>query len=179
MYIGVYHGDTMSFTYQAEQWLPQPIDTVFAFFSNPDNLPRLMPPWQKARVESASIVPAPGATFKAAGAGSRVTLSFRPIPFSPIRLRWVAEISEFAWNDHFCDRQLSGPFASWTHCHRLRSVDREGINVTLIVDQVEYDLPGGALGRLAHRLFVHRQIERTFAFRQAEISKIFHTSRPS
>ena len=45
--------------FQAEQWLPYPIETVFAFFANPENLPPLMPAWQKARIEKLSIVPPP------------------------------------------------------------------------------------------------------------------------
>ena len=71
----------MRHTFQAEQWLPYPVELVFAFFVNPQNLPPLMPGWQKARVEEAALVspPAGGAAKYrlrgvAAGAGSNVLI---------------------------------------------------------------------------------------------------------
>jgi ligand-binding SRPBCC domain-containing protein len=174
----------MSYSQHFEQWLPNPFEEVFAFFSDPDNLPRLMPAWQKARMEKASIVPAPTPAAsttlpaKAAGEGTRVTLSFLPFPHSPFRISWESEITEFSWKGYFCDRQLKGPFASWNHCHRLRAVDRAGIDMTLIVDHVDYELPFGALGKFAHSVFLRRQIQETFAFRQQEIVRIFSQLTP-
>jgi ligand-binding SRPBCC domain-containing protein len=164
----------MGFTYKTEHWLPYPVEALFAFFANPDNLPLLIPAWQRVRIEKASIVPAPGSLgSKAAGIGSRITFSFRPFPLSPVRVRWEAEITELAWNNHFCDTQVRGPFAHWHHCHYLRDIGREGVDLTVIVDRVEYDTPFGRLGRLAHRMFLQRQIERTFAFRKKKLSEIF------
>jgi ligand-binding SRPBCC domain-containing protein len=159
-------------TYQTTQWLPHPVPQVFAFFADPANLPRLMPAWQAARIDSITLTrptdpPAdfPGST--AAGAGTRMTLSFRPFPLSPIRLTWDAEIVEFAWNDHFCDIQLRrGPFAYWRHCHHISSETRDGIPGSLLTDHLEYKLPLGPLGNIAHALFLRRQIAAAFAFRQ-------------
>jgi len=172
----------MRFSYRTEQWLAHPVAEVFAFFADPGNLPALMPPWQRARVESAAIVsasvPEPQSDVAAAagtatGVGSRITLSFRPFPFAPFRLRWQAEIVAFAWNDFFCDRQVQGPFAYWNHCHTVRPVEGSGNAVCVVEDHVEYELPFGAMGTLAHRLFLRRQIERTFAYRQRQLEKIF------
>jgi ligand-binding SRPBCC domain-containing protein len=121
---------SMRYTYHSEQWFPHPLGQVFAFFSNPENLPRLMPPAQRACIAKAVFVPPPPISEPTAfpsrkttiaGAGTRLTLSFRPLPYSPIRISWETEISEFIWNDHFCDRLLHGPFAYWHHCHRTRS----------------------------------------------------------
>ena len=174
----------MRFSYQTEQWLPYPLETVFAFFADPQNLPRLMPEWQKAKIDHANIVAPPttkedGITA-AAGVGSRITLSFLPFPAAQIRLKWEAEISEFSRNSHFCDRQIRGPFAYWKHCHRMRSVPSRGIELTLLTDEVEYEPPFGVLGRLAHRLFLRRQIERSFAERQARLAEILaNTYKPS
>lgn len=175
----------MSYSHHFEQWLPNPVEEVFAFFANPENLPRLMPSWQKARIEKASIVPAlrNGATAtspaKAAGVGTRMTLSFRPFPLSPFRVRWGTEITEFSWQGKFCDRQVSGPFAYWYHCRRLRGIDRNGIDMTLIVDHIEYEMPFGVLGRIAHSAFLRRQIEETFRFRQRQVSKILAQITPA
>jgi ligand-binding SRPBCC domain-containing protein len=175
----------MRHTYQTEQWLPCSVPLIFAFFANPANLPRLMPGWQKARIEEASIAPPPRSadqsapTTIAAGPDSRITLSFRPFPYSPIRIPWEAEITEFAWNDHFCDRQLRGPFAYWNHCHRVQAETRNAIPGTHITDHVEYELPFGPIGELAHTLAARRQIERTFTYRQARLAEILKLSIPA
>jgi ligand-binding SRPBCC domain-containing protein len=153
--------------FQSEQWLPYPVEHVFAFFSNPENLPRLMPAWQQARIGKAALVPPPGAPAgsKAAGVGSRITLTFRPVPLLPLRLSWDAEIDQFAWNDHFCDLQLRGPFRYWHHCHRVSPETRNGVAGTLLRDELTYEPPLGPLGTLANWLAIGRQIRSTFAFR--------------
>jgi ligand-binding SRPBCC domain-containing protein len=169
----------MRYSYHSEQWLPHPVEIVFAFFANPRNLPRLMPPWQKAHIDEATLTPVPPrpptndpqVNRIAAGAESRITLSFRPFPYSPIRVRWQAEISDFAWNHHFCDTQIRGPFAFWNHCHTVTPESRTDgsgsiIEGTLLRDDVEYEMPLGKLGQLAQRLIIARQIRRTFAYRR-------------
>jgi ligand-binding SRPBCC domain-containing protein len=174
----------MSFSFRSEQWLPSPVEDVFSFFADPDNLPALMPPSQKARIEKVSLVPPQDRTSATkpgsiAGSGSRITLSFRPFALCPVRVRWQAEIADFAWNERFCDRQLRGPFTWWNHCHHVRRIDAIEIDVTLVTDVVEYDVPFGLLGRLAHRLFLRRQIEKTFLYRQNQLAKIFPRKAPS
>jgi ligand-binding SRPBCC domain-containing protein len=188
----------MRFSFQAEQWLPYPPELVFAFFSNPENLPRLMPNWQRARIEDAVLVPAPQPpagsrhyTICAAGAGTRLTLSFRPFPFSPVRVPWAAEITDFVWNTRFCDRQLRGPFAYWNHCHSIEAQSRPHQTVpgehadskdstagTLLRDHVEYEMPFGFLGRLAQTLFVNRQLRATFKFRHQRTSVLLASMAP-
>jgi ligand-binding SRPBCC domain-containing protein len=183
----------MRHTFKAEQWLPYPLELVFAFFGNPENLPRLMPPWQKARIEEASFAPPPprpvasnpALRFKGivAGEGTRMTLSFRPFPYSPIRIPWEAEISEFSWNDHFCDIQLRGPFEYWRHCHRLQPENRanaSGVPTqgTLLRDDVEYELPMGSLGDVAQRIFIARQLCNTFTYRHARTLELFARIAP-
>ncbi|HEY5214106.1 MAG TPA: SRPBCC family protein, partial [Acidobacteriaceae bacterium] len=49
----------MRLRFHTEQHLPYPIETVFAFFADPANLPRLMPAWQRARIDHATFVPPP------------------------------------------------------------------------------------------------------------------------
>jgi ligand-binding SRPBCC domain-containing protein len=163
--------------FQSEQWLPLPIELVFAFFANPTNLPHLMPAWQQARIEKTSFVrpppsphPTGGFSPLAAGEGTRLTFNFRPFPLSPVRLRWEAEIDTFAWNHHFSDTQLRGPFAHWHHTHTVTSETRPvesgtPLAGTLLRDEVHYQLPLGKLGDLAHPLVV-QQLRRTFAYRQ-------------
>ena len=40
----------MSHHLEFEQWVPFPLERVFAFFSNPENLPRIMPAASSTRL---------------------------------------------------------------------------------------------------------------------------------
>jgi ligand-binding SRPBCC domain-containing protein len=169
----------MRHSFQAEQWLPYPRERVFAFFADPANLPPLMPRWQHARVEKAEYVPpqvTSTTTSVAAGKGSLITISFRPIPFFPLRLSWEAYIAEFCWNDFFCDEQRRGPFKYFRHCHSTRDELHDGIAGTVVTDAVEYELPFGLLGELANALAVKRQIRGLFGYRQKMLPALLSRS---
>jgi ligand-binding SRPBCC domain-containing protein len=158
--------------FASQQWLPWPVEVVFGFFAQPENLPRILPRWQKARIEEASFSPPPPAPASsiplrsfAAGVGTRLTVSFRPVPFSPIRMPWTVRIAEFDWNNYFCDVQVEGPFASWQHCHHTRAHSQDGIPGTLTDDNIEYSLPLGPLGNFANTLVLQQMLRSTFAYR--------------
>jgi ligand-binding SRPBCC domain-containing protein len=177
----------MPHTLSSSQWTPFPVELVFAFFANPANLPHLMPKWQQAKIESTRLVAAPIRPLAAnpeyrfqspaAGTGSEMEISFRPVPKLPMRIGWLARITEFEWNSHFCDEQVKGPFASWKHRHGIVAESRADssgkvVEGTLISDDVEYAVPLGPLGSLANALFVRRQMEDTFAYRQRRLDEI-------
>jgi len=166
--------------FQAEQWLPYPVELVFAFFSNPENLPRLMPRWQAARIEEANFRPppprpegSPGYPGIAAGDDTRLTISFRPFPYSPVRVSWEAAIGHFIWNQQFCDTQLRGPFFFWHHCHKVSAAanPETGAPGTLLSDEVEFQLPLDPVSRLALPL-VRRQMATMFRFRQQRTAEL-------
>ena len=170
----------MRHTYQTQQWLPCPVDLLFEFLINPQNLPPLMPRWQCARVEEAALVappPGPPSRYKlrsvAAGVGSSITISFRPFPLSPLRVPWEATITDFVWNEFFCDQQepKRGPFAFWRHCHRVAAAVKDGVDGTTTTDHVEYELPLGKLGELGRGLMA-RQIRGIFIHRQRRLADI-------
>jgi ligand-binding SRPBCC domain-containing protein len=167
----------MSQRFVAEQWLSYPVAQVFAFFADPANLPRLMPAGLHTRIEQLHIEPPPAQNASeplssiAAGAGSRILISFRPVPWLPLRVRWLARITEFAWNSHFCDEQVSGPFATFRHCHRIEAETRESREGTRVTDEIEFTLPLGWLGRLGEGA-VRRQLASSFAFRQKRLEEL-------
>ena len=168
----------MRHTFEASQWVPYPPAQVFAFFSDPQNLPPLMPAWQKARIEHAFLAAPPlsqhqwNGTQRTAGSGSVLTITFRAVPFVPIRTRWVAVITDFVWNDHFCDTQKSGPLAYWHHCHHIAGEERDSVLGTTIKDSIIYALPLGLLGDVANAVAIHRQMKATFAYRQQQVLKL-------
>jgi ligand-binding SRPBCC domain-containing protein len=93
----------MSSHLEFTQWVPFPLERVFDFFSNPENLPRIMPAASGTRLIALHRQPPPVALSgtlndKAAGIGSTIITSFRVFPPLPIRARWIARITEFEWN---------------------------------------------------------------------------------
>ena len=107
----------------------------------------------------------------AAGAGTQIEMSFRPIPYLPMRVSWVARISEFEWNSHFCDEQVKGPFEHFRHRHGVRSEIQQGQVGTELTDQVEFSLPLGIVGHVWDRA-VLRQMQRMFKVRQERLPAI-------
>lgn len=171
----------MRYRFRAGQWLPHPVDFVFAFFANPSNLPKLQPPWLSTRLEQIELRPPKNTTSNpyvavAAGTGTRMTLSFRPAPLAPIRVSWIAEIEDFHWNERFCDRQVEGPFPYWRQCHRVQPMESErtGEPGTLLIDTVEYEVPFGAFGRFTNHFAIEPMLASVFRHRQRRAEQLLN-----
>ncbi len=100
------------------------------------------------------------------GSGARILYRLR---VHGLPLRWEGEISEWDPPHGFVDTQLRGPYALWRHSHRLIP---EG-GGTRMLDRVEYALPFGALGAVAHVLLVRRDLELIFEYRRRRIAELF------
>jgi ligand-binding SRPBCC domain-containing protein len=165
---------------QFEQWIPVPIEKVFLFFANPNNLPRIMPPATRTELTALRLVPPsvpagiPAIPLREslAGVGSEIVTTFRPVSFLPLRARWIALITEFEWNRHFADVQKKGPFKRFKHRHEFSVETRNGTIGTAVRDVIEYDAGFGALGKLAQRLFIAPGLRQTFEHRQSMLEKL-------
>lgn len=162
----------MPYRAQFEQWVPAPVEEVFRFFADLSNLPRIMPAWMEVRIEDDEIVapPDPGAA-NFAGEGSMLVASFRPLPFSPFRIRSEARIVGFAMNEFFEDVQGQGPFRSWHHRHEFASEVCDGISGRRLRDKIEYEIGFEPLGGILNALFITAQMRRTFAHRQRAVER--------
>jgi ligand-binding SRPBCC domain-containing protein len=174
--------------FEATQWIPYTVDLVFAFFANPKNLPLLMPEQMRMRIDKLELVPPPttnslfagenaGRQEIAAGTGTQIEMSFRPVRYLPMRVSWVARISEFEWNSHFCDEQVKGPFEHFRRRHGVRSEIQQGQVGTELTDEVEFSLPLGTVGHVWDRA-VLRQMERMFRVRQERLLAILKGKTP-
>jgi uncharacterized protein len=142
--------------FRADQRIGRPRPEVFEFFSRAANLERITPPWlsfsmlgtEPAEVASGTVIP--------------YRLRLHGLP-----LIWVSQIEQFERGRVFVDRQLIGPYRQWIHRHEFEA-DGEH---TVIRDEVRYELPLGRIGALAG-LFVRRDVERIFAYRQQTIERI-------
>jgi ligand-binding SRPBCC domain-containing protein len=125
-------------------------ERVFAFHELPDALERLTPPWERARVVSV----APDLR-----AGSRAVVETRL--FGVVPVRWVAEHTAYDPPRSFEDVQASGPFRRWRHRHLFTPHE----NGSVLRDEIEYEPPLGALGRLVAPLLVEPRLRRLFEYR--------------
>jgi ligand-binding SRPBCC domain-containing protein len=137
-------------TIRTRSWVAAPSDRVFAFFDDPANLPRLMPP--PVRIELVRVDPAPPR------AGS--VFEFR-YGIGPWRRTWTVRLLERVDGERFVDETISGPLARFHHSHSFAPA-RSG---TWITDQVDFhvgpDGPGGAIldwlaGWVMRATFVYR-----------------------
>jgi ligand-binding SRPBCC domain-containing protein len=154
-----------------EDWVAFPIEQVFLFFANPENLPRIMPRETGTRIEALRLV-APlsllGVSHSGpiAGVGSEIDTSFLVVRGLPFRAKWTARITEFEWNHHFGDIQEKGPFGSWHHRREFTAEAQNGVDGTVVRDRIDYSVGFGIIGDIAQKLFVDRQLRQTFQRRQ-------------
>lgn len=139
------------------QVVPIPIDEAFAFFADARNLERITPPWLRFAIRE----PRPGEL--AAGALLHYSLVLHRFP-----VRWTTAIRTWEPPHAFVDVQLRGPYRLWEHTHTFEPVE----GGTLIRDRVEYALPYGPLGALAHVAFVRRDLRRIFDYRRDAIAAL-------
>ena len=170
----------MSQRFEAEQWIAAPLPRVFAFFADPRNLPRIMPPGRGTRLETLKLVSppfpagaAPAGAEHMAGAGTEMTVAFKVIPHVPMHERWTVVITEFSLNHYFRDAQTQGPFKKWQHTHEFKAKTVDSREGTLIHDVVEYEVGFGVIGRLLENLIFQRMLRTTFEYRRKALEKIF------
>lgn len=142
----------------ASQLVDRPIEEVFAFFARPENLGRITPPAMGFGQLSTDFAMRPGL---------EIDHRIRPLPGIP--MRWRSRIETYDPPNGFTDIQVRGPYRSWVHRHRFTAVD----GGTRIDDDVDYALPLGPLGELAHRLIVRSQLLEIFRHRARTIEAIF------
>jgi ligand-binding SRPBCC domain-containing protein len=142
---------------EREQYVDQPLPDVFAFFAEAHNLERITPPWLSFEV----LTPDP--IEMGIGALIEYRLRVHGVP-----LRWTSRIEDWEPGRSFVDRQLRGPYALWHHRHTFAQAGPG----TVVRDEVDYALPFGVLGDLAHPLFVRRDLERIFIHRHEAVPRL-------
>jgi ligand-binding SRPBCC domain-containing protein len=150
--------------FDREVHVDAPFEDVWEFHSTGDGLVALTPDWMNLRIEE-TRGPDGGPDPEVLETGSVVVSSIRPFGIGP-RQRWVSEIVARGRSEHeamFRDVMVEGPFPEWTHTHRFRAVD----GGTVVHDHVEYELPGGPIGKLSGPLGVIG-MEPMFRFRHRE-----------
>jgi ligand-binding SRPBCC domain-containing protein len=133
-------------------------EELFAFYRDPFNLERITPRWMRFRVI--------GSSHPYVRRGTRIEYELRWHRFP---LHWVTLIEEYEDGVGFVDVMERGPYRRWRHEHRFTPT-KGGLQID---DRVEYELPGGVLGEIVHRLVVRRQLEEIFDHRAARMHELF------
>lgn len=143
---------------QFQVFIDRSLEDVFAFHADLKNHARTSPPDQAEEV--VAITP-PGPL----ALGTQVTFKAK---HGSVRRTLEAVIVEWNPPHGFTDRQVKGPFSTWTHRHKFVAF-QDG---TLMTDQIEYEAPAGPLGALADKLWLGEHLDRFFNHRQAEAKRI-------
>jgi ligand-binding SRPBCC domain-containing protein len=143
---------------EREQIIPKSRVEVFSFFSEAVNLEQLTPHSLNFRICNAFPIE------MRAGALIDYQISLFGVPF-----QWCTLIEEFESESLFVDLQLRGPYRYWRHRHEFRDVP----GGTMVRDCVEYELPFGLLGEFVHSVFVKKQLDAIFDFRNQRMKAVF------
>src|SRR4051812_43381612 len=138
------------------QVVPLPVGEAFAFFGDPLNLEAITPPWLRFRLLTPAV-----------GLGSGALIEYRPRVHG-VAVPWRTPNEGGGPGVRLVDRQPSGPFAHWKHLHTFAPVD----GGTLIADRVDYRLPLGPLGAVAHSVLVRRDLDRIFDYRREAVARL-------
>lgn len=147
-----------------EQLLKTTLSEAWDFFSTPRNLARITPP------DMGFVIREPF-DDRPAHTGQLITYSVRPLLGIP--LTWVTRIEEVEPPFRFVDTQLRGPYKRWWHEHTFEEAE----GGVLMRDRVEYELPLGPVGELAHNLLVKVRLKRIFDHRWAVLEVLFGPKR--
>lgn len=123
---------------------------VFDWHTRPGALERLNPPWSPATVVSRR------GTVRDEGS----TVELR-VPIGPLHVRWLSTHHDFVEGVSFRDEQTEGPFASWSHTHRVDPAE-DGCSLT---DLIEYSLPLAPVSTMLAASSVRAMLEQTFSWR--------------
>lgn len=127
-----------------------PAEALFSWHERPGAFSRLAPPWERIRLVTGG---------EGIDEGSRTHFQLLR---GPLALDWVAEHTDHQPGRSFTDRQVRGPFASWTHVH---GVEPRGEDGSTLDDRITYSLPLPPFGPLSGGGYTRRTLARQFAWR--------------
>jgi len=147
------------YTIERVQRLPISLQEAWDFFQNPSNLAKITP--EEMGFDIQSEVPAamyPG-----------LFIHYKVSPLLGVKLNWTTEITYVDAPNYFVDEQRVGPYAIWHHEHHFKEIEG-GVEM---LDRVNYKVPFGILGKIAHPLVVKSKLEEIFNYRITKTEEIF------
>lgn len=150
----------MRYRLQRTQQLHCDAATAWQFFSSPYNLALITPKEMGFDVLTALD---DGPIYE----GLKIEYKIRPLLNIP--MRWTTLISQVEEGKSFTDLQEKGPYKYWHHFHEFIP-NEVGV---LMKDTVDYELPFGPIGVIAHKLMVQKKLEHIFNYRYKVLEALF------
>jgi ligand-binding SRPBCC domain-containing protein len=147
------------YTLERTQRIPISLEEAWNFFQNPSNLSKITP--SEMGFETLSKVPEkmyPG-----------LFIHYKVSPLFGIKMNWTTEITYVQEPNYFVDEQRVGPYSIWHHEHHFKEIEG-GVEM---LDRVNYKIPFGVLGKIAHPIVVKSKLEEIFEFRIRAVEEIF------
>jgi ligand-binding SRPBCC domain-containing protein len=150
-----------TYLFKFEHDLPIPLAETWDFFTSPLNLAKITPPQMLFKVTSDYT---PDTKIY-----EGMIITYKVSPLLGIKLNWMTEITHVKEHEYFVDEQRFGPYALWHHEHHFKVI-KGGVRMT---DILNYAIPYGAVGRLANKLLVDKEIKKIFTYREKAINDMF------
>lgn len=147
-----------------EQQLNCSLEEAWSFFSSANNLSKITPKEMNFIVRT--DLP-DDKIYKG------MIIDYYVSPLLGIKMSWQTEITEANFQKSFTDFQKKGPYKLWNHRHEFIEND----NGVLMKDTIDYELPMGFLGEMAHKLFVRNKLEHIFEYRRVILEKMFNSKK--
>ena len=144
----------------SKQNIPAPLENVWRFFSDANNLLNITPPHLNLKFTNEVY-------GKEVYAGQVMTYKVKPLLGIP--LSWMTEITHVEPPKYFVDEQRKGPYKLWHHQHHFTPIEG-GVEM---IDLVHYRIPFGIIGSVANSLIIKKELERIFWFRYQKIVELF------
>ena len=149
----------MSYRLSRTQQLHCDIDTAWKFFSSPYNLARITPKEMKFLVKT---------DLPDENIHEGMIIDYKVSPLLGIPMRWRTRITQVEERKSFTDFQEKGPYKLWNHFHEFIP-NEQGV---LVKDTIDYALPMGFLGKIAHTLMVRKKLQHIFDYRHRILEQL-------
>ncbi|MBI4905606.1 MAG: SRPBCC family protein [Acidobacteria bacterium] len=143
------------YTLKTQMWTPTSVQETFRVFEDPANLARITPPWVRFKMLTAEPRMRLDAVFD---------YEYR---WNGLPMRWRSLITDYEPPFLFVDLMVKGPYRFWRHKHTFHPTEQG----TLVTDEVDYTLPMGWIGRMAHRVSIATQLKDVFRYRQMTLNE--------
>lgn len=147
------------YTLHSHQKLPISLKKAWDFLSDPKNLKIITPDYMGFEILSGADRP----MFEGQ------LIQYIVTPVAGIKTKWVTEITHVKDQEFFVDEQRFGPYSLWHHKHFLHEI-AGGVEME---DVVDYKLPFGVLGRVAHPFIVKKKLQEIFNYRTKKLIELF------
>ena len=140
-------------TFRQSFIVKSPIERVWHFYTDVRHLEIITPKEIELKVIST--------THQNIVQGQEIWVSGKIFQKIRRRMKWHSKIT-FLKAHEYIDEMLSGPFKKWRHLHKFHNIEGKQ---TEIIDEVEFELPYGILGKLFEG-YAYKQFQNIFEYRK-------------